>query len=64
MTAGPGDAGERMVRADVVADKLGVHVRTVRRWAAAGKLPCIRPGKIYLFSGAWFDALPAASKVV
>lgn len=62
MTAGTGEAAERMVRAGDVAARLGVHPRTVRRWAAAGKLPCKRPGKIYLFSAAWYDALPAGTK--
>lgn len=62
MTAGPGNPGERMVRAKDVAAKLGVNPRTVRRRAIAGELPYKRLGKLYLFDAAWYDALPAGTK--
>lgn len=53
MTAGT----ESMVRAEAVAAKLGVKPRTVRRWAAAGKIPSQRPGKVWLFSPAWLESV-------
>jgi len=36
---------ERLLTTREVADFLGVHEKTVRRWQRAGGLPCVRQGR-------------------
>ena len=45
------------------ADRLGVHVDTVKRWAKAGKLPAFRtPGGWWRFSNDDLEAFIADGK--
>lgn len=53
---------ERLYSVDEVADRLGLHVRTVRGYVRDGKLPATRIGKQYRIAAAdleTFTGLPA-----
>ncbi|MFR9775070.1 helix-turn-helix domain-containing protein [Micromonospora sp. MS34] len=56
--------GNDMYSVEQVADVLGLHVRTVRGYIRAGRLPAVRIGKQYRIARADLDALtgrPAAA---
>jgi excisionase family DNA binding protein len=36
---------ERLIRADVAAKRLGVHVETLYRWMRAGHVAYVQPGR-------------------
>ncbi|MEV0611037.1 helix-turn-helix domain-containing protein [Polymorphospora rubra] len=49
--------GNEMYSVEQVADRLGLHVRTVRGYIRAGRLRAVRIGKQYRIAGADLDAL-------
>ena len=40
------EAAARYIRPREIAEQLGVHVRTVRRWIANGTLPSVKIGGV------------------
>jgi excisionase family DNA binding protein len=40
---------ERPINLDAAAELLGIHVVTLRRWAAEGKVPCAKLGHRWKF---------------
>lgn len=55
---------ERFLAVDDVADRLGVHVRTVRRWIARGELVVHRFGGAVRISERDLAAFVALSRAV
>lgn len=49
--------GEEMYSVEQVADRLGLHVRTVRGYIRSGRLRAVRIGKQYRIASADLDAL-------
>ncbi|ASO21853.1 excisionase family DNA binding protein [Actinoalloteichus hoggarensis] len=52
---------EEMLSVEQVADRLGLHVRTVRGYIRSGRLPAVRIGKQYRVAHADFQALTGAA---
>ena len=57
--APPPPAGTNLHRIDVVADRLGVHVQTVRKWIRDGRLEATRLGGLVYISDENFDRFVA-----
>jgi excisionase family DNA binding protein len=49
--------GDRMYSVEQVADRLGLHVRTVRGYIRTGRLPAVRIGRQYRIARTDLDAL-------
>jgi excisionase family DNA binding protein len=61
MPNGPDGDGQEVMKTVEAAAFLGVPPKLLAKWAKAGKVPCQKPGKGYLFSKtallAWLGAL-------
>jgi excisionase family DNA binding protein len=57
-------AFEPLINARDAAKLLGVHAATVLRMARAGKIPCVKVGKLWRFSVSELDAWVAAGTSV
>ena len=59
-----GETARRWIDAEHVALRVGVSVRTVRTWTAAGLIPHVRlPGRLVRYDGAAVDAWVASHTV-